>query len=63
MTKFRFRCKNSGKACDYEVNSSSKDEVMDHASAHANRFHDMKDATSVMDLVNRSLEEVEDYND
>ncbi len=63
MSKFRFRCRTTGKECDYEVTAKTRKEVEEHARAHAQRFHDMQDSTSLVDLVNRSLEEVEDYRD
>ncbi|EQB68306.1 MAG: DUF1059 domain-containing protein [Cuniculiplasma sp.] len=63
MSRFRFRCRTTGKECDYEVTAKTREEAEEHARAHAQRFHEMQDSTSLTDLVNRSLEEVEDYRD
>ena len=63
MSKFRFRCRNTGKDCDYEVTAKTREEAEEHVRAHAQRFHEMRNSSSITDLVSRSLEEVEDYKD
>ncbi|MCL4345327.1 MAG: DUF1059 domain-containing protein [Candidatus Thermoplasmatota archaeon] len=63
MSRFRFICRLEGKPCGYKVRGDSREEVESQARAHAERFHAMNDATTLSDLVTRSVEEVEDYHD
>lgn len=43
MTEYKFKCKDTGMKCDFEVKgASSKEEVMEIASVHARRTHGME---------------------
>lgn len=43
MTGYKFKCKDTGMKCDFEVKgASSKDEVMQIASTHAKLSHNMQ---------------------
>lgn len=43
MAGYKFKCKDTGMKCDFEVkNASSKDEVMQIAAVHAKVAHNMQ---------------------
>ena len=43
MASYKFKCKDTGMKCDFEVKGgSSKDEVMQVAAVHARVAHDMQ---------------------
>ena len=43
MARYKFKCKDTGMKCDFEVKgASSRDEVMQIASAHARLAHNLQ---------------------
>ena len=47
MSGYKFKCKDTGMKCDFEVkNASSRDEVMQIAAIHAKQAHHMESIPS-----------------